>query len=403
MTKPTKKDDVEIRMEVLWKLLCENAERELSWLETRTVLQARTNTEHVSDAQLEYCIRRLRDEKVRSPNELKIIGAAGPKQHARIVLHHRESESARREREFTCQKRSIGAVVWHTLLGKYVGPNTETLENGPPFFVMPDPNSKDGWPDKTINRLRRLRQRTFASLALDSGSTVRAIARSLIDTPIMPFEAGEEPFNDDQHPVERVGPAKRTSRLVLPTLITNSPLVVTDILESPNYNRFDVRLIGGNVGGDSAATTGIMAESCLASWGYAGQFVNVDVAVVGTRGYMMDLEGQKGFMVSHLSQANIKSRLFSLAATKCVVLSSNKIRNPEGVCRFARLCAEDVHIVFTDAECKDEVTEFIVEAHAQGVVAVVAVANAKEGGEIVDLLNVKKFQTKMLIGSTGRP
>jgi DeoR/GlpR family transcriptional regulator of sugar metabolism len=385
MPRTINKDEFALRKEALWNYLLENSERELDWKDTKALIASRTKTKVPSDPQLEYCIRQLRKE-LHSPNEIKIVGV-DPKAkedshlNARIILHHRESESARREREGPEEKSRIGAAVWFTLLGRCSDDEIE-----PVWLVMP---SQISWPSATAKKLRSLRQRTYASFAMDSGSTVRAVVRSLVNSGIMPLETFNFPefgIPDSSANVESF--AKSRSRLVLPSLITNSPLVVTDILESPNYNRMDIRLIGGSVGGDSASTNGDLAENCLAAWGYSGQFVGVDVAIVGTRGYMEDFEGQMGFMVSHLNQANMKARFFSMAATKCIVTGSDKLLNPDGVCRFARLKSDDVDLIFTDAKCLEQAAKLFIDAHLENVAVVIAATDRENADAVAKRINV---------------
>ncbi len=385
MPSANNRDEFILRKNALWAYLCENNERELDWNETKLVIATRTKTHEPSDPQLEYCIRQLRKE-LHAPNEIKVVGVDPTKhkdkarENARIILHHRESESSRREREATEQKQWMGSAAWFVLLGKY-----SDEEVTPPWVVVP---RTDLWPVGTSDRLRSLRQRTHVSLAMDSGSTIRSLARSLVASAMMPFEAFDIPAFRPPSPSQRSQKANpRHSRLVLPSLITNSPSVVTDILESVHYNRLDLRLIGGSVGGDSAATTGGLAESCLAAWGYAGQFVGVDIAIVGTRGYMEDAEGQMGFMVSHLSQASMKARFFSMAATKCVVMASSKLKHPEGVCRFARLNSTDVHMVFTDAMCVEDAAKLFLDGLANGVVVVIAAEDKRQAHEVEEAVN----------------
>lgn len=159
-------------------------------------------------------------------------------------------------------------------------------------------------------------------LILDAGSTTAAISRA-VATQRTP------------------DPDRRIAEL---RILTNSKRVLGH-LDATDCNH-DVVLLGGSLRKDTDAVCGLLAEQCLTSWA-----LTADIAIIGTTNLNIDkIRGSLAFRSDSESEAQIKSRLLSIASIRCIAAESYKLLGEGGVSAwaFATLSNQFVDVIITD-------------------------------------------------------
>ena len=135
-------------------------------------------------------------------------------------------------------------------------------------------------------------------------------------------------------------------------VLTNSLSIATEMNSRINA---DVTLIGGDLRKNTLACTGDFSLEMI------GKYC-VDIAFMGASG----IDEHGNLYTANLAQANVKSKMLSIAQTKVLLVDSTKFKNPDYV-KFAS--AGDLNYIITDMSAPKDYIDLFKETDVNVILA----------------------------------